>query len=219
MALKMSELVKLSNTPKSTILYYIKEGLLPEPKKVKPNVHLYDESFVERIEFIKYLQNNFHATIDQIKTLFEQNDFDFSKGFESVLNMMEILTAPSSKKLYSDEEFCTLLGISKEKLEQWVQKGALFRRDGRFSEKEREIAATLLKLERYDPDGELLNSYIEHAKALAETETKIAKEMLRSKTADRNGAAKTLFDAALVLKPYIFNMHLVNLYQKNSDEK
>ena len=41
--LKMNELVKRSNTPKSTILYYLKEGLLPEPMKDKPNFHLYDE--------------------------------------------------------------------------------------------------------------------------------------------------------------------------------
>ncbi len=41
--LKMNDLVKLSQTPKSTVLYYVKEGLLPEPVKDKPNFHLYDE--------------------------------------------------------------------------------------------------------------------------------------------------------------------------------
>ena len=43
--LKMNDLVKFSQTPKSTILYYVKEGLLPEPVKDKPNFHLYDERF------------------------------------------------------------------------------------------------------------------------------------------------------------------------------
>ncbi len=33
--LKMNDLVKFSQTPKSTILYYVKEGLLPEPVKDK----------------------------------------------------------------------------------------------------------------------------------------------------------------------------------------
>ena len=32
---KISELVKKTNVPKSTILYYIREGLLPEAKKFK----------------------------------------------------------------------------------------------------------------------------------------------------------------------------------------
>ncbi|WP_457593201.1 MerR family transcriptional regulator [Hydrogenimonas sp.] len=219
MPLKMSQLVKLSKTPKSTILYYIKEGLLPEPKKVKPNVHLYDEEYVERIKLIRYLQHNFHATIDQIKTIFRQNDFDFSKGFESVLDMIDIVTAPSSEKIYSDEAFCKLLDISKEKLDRWVERGALFRRKGGFSEKEREVATLLLTLERLDPKERLLNAYIEHAKALARTEVELAKEILETKNLSKNEAAKALFDAALVLKPYLFNMHLVHLYQNGGDER
>ena len=65
----MNDLVKLSHTPKSTVLYYVKEGLLPEPVKDKPNFHLYDEYCVELLSFIKYLQSNFNATISQIKAL------------------------------------------------------------------------------------------------------------------------------------------------------
>ena len=65
--LKMNDLVKLSQTPKSTVLYYVKEGLLPEPVKDKPNFHLYDEHCVKLLSFIKYLQSNFNATISQLK--------------------------------------------------------------------------------------------------------------------------------------------------------
>ena len=68
--LKMNDLVKFSQTPKSTILYYVKEGLLPEPVKDKPNFHLYDERCVALLAFIKYLQTNFNASISQIKDLF-----------------------------------------------------------------------------------------------------------------------------------------------------
>ena len=64
MALKMKELMALSDESKSTILYYIKEGLLPEPSKPKPNVHLYDESCVQILKFIKYLQHNFSYSIE-----------------------------------------------------------------------------------------------------------------------------------------------------------
>ena len=65
----MNGLVKLSKTPKSTVLYYVKEGLLPEPVKDKPNFHLHDEHCVKLLSFIKYLQSNFNATISQIKAL------------------------------------------------------------------------------------------------------------------------------------------------------
>ena len=49
--LKMNDLVKLSQTPKSTVLYYVKEGLLPEPVKDKPNFHLYDEYLCRVAQF------------------------------------------------------------------------------------------------------------------------------------------------------------------------
>jgi len=43
MEYKISELVEKTDVPKSTILYYIREGLLPEAKKIKSNVHRYSD--------------------------------------------------------------------------------------------------------------------------------------------------------------------------------
>ena len=43
MEYKISEVVAITNVPKSTILYYIKEGLLPEAKKLKSNFHKYSD--------------------------------------------------------------------------------------------------------------------------------------------------------------------------------
>ena len=63
MSYKMSELCELSQTPKSTILFYVKEGLLPEPVKVKDNVHQYGEDTLLMLNFIKYVQSNFHLSL------------------------------------------------------------------------------------------------------------------------------------------------------------
>ena len=62
---------------KSTILFYVKEGLLPEPEKPKPNLHLYDERCVNIVKFIKYLQSQFSYSIAQIQTIFQENEFNF----------------------------------------------------------------------------------------------------------------------------------------------
>ena len=40
--LRMADLVEATGVPKSTILYYVAEGLLPEPVRPKPNVAYYD---------------------------------------------------------------------------------------------------------------------------------------------------------------------------------
>jgi len=54
---KISELVKKTNVPKSTILYYIREGLLPEAKKLKSNVHRYNDEHIELINYILYMKS------------------------------------------------------------------------------------------------------------------------------------------------------------------
>ncbi len=212
MPLKMSQLTQLTGTPKSTILFYIKEGLLPEPQKIKPNVHLYDDDFVDRIRFIKYLQSNFNASISQIKQLMQQRDFDFSRGFEAVLDTLDLLMAPSSPVIFSAGEVCAKLDISRETLNHYLEIGAIFERNGGFSEKEVEILSILLELEKMDPDASLLHTYLKHAKTVAASEVNLAEKLLES-SHDRNSAIKSLFDATLILKPYLFNMHLVHTYQ------
>ena len=67
MEYKISEVVKLTGVPKSTILYYIKEGLLPEAKKIKSNVHRYSDEHIELIKYIKYMQHEMQASIEQIR--------------------------------------------------------------------------------------------------------------------------------------------------------
>ena len=218
MSLKMSQLVEKSQTPKSTILYYIKEGLLPEPIKVKPNVHRYPEDFVERIRFIKYLQHHFHASIDQIRALMGQEGFDPSRGFESVLRTLDLLTAPAEGARYDDAAFCEKLAVDCDTLERWLETGAIFRRDGDFSDKEVEIGRILKALEEAGVEEKLVGSYVAHARAVADTEVAVAHALLKN-GGDRNATLKTLFDATLILKPYLFDMHLVAAYRQKSGEE
>ena len=94
MKYKMSELVSQSGVSKSTILYYIKEGLLPEPEKPKPNVHLYPPKTVKILEFIKYFQQNLGYSIAQIKEILKDNRLDFSSDSNMVLKYLEAMQSP-----------------------------------------------------------------------------------------------------------------------------
>ena len=217
MALKMKDLVEATDTPKSTILYYIKEGLLPEPEKPKPNVHLYDESFIERIKFIKYLQKNFNASIDQIRELMQRKDFDPNRGYEAILQTLDLLMAPPTPKRYTKEELCEAAGIDCELLEKYLREGVIFDRGEGFSEKELEILRILKELDAADPGGELVEAYVAHARSVARTEVKLA-QCFTEKNIDANRTVKALFDATLILKPYLFNMHLFETYRRRFGE-
>ena len=89
MEYKISELVAKTNVPKSTILYYIKEGLLPEAKKLKSNVHRYNEEHIELIKYIKYMQQEMGSSIEQIKSMLQQKNQSFSSSFTMLAPLMQ----------------------------------------------------------------------------------------------------------------------------------
>lgn len=203
--LKMSDLSKLTNTPKSTILYYIKEGLLPEPLKDKPNFHLYDESNIQLIEFIKYLQINFNATISQIKSVFAQPDFDLHNPYKSLMGSLDILNSTGGERLLISE-ICSEFGITEVELEEFVEMGLINPMHGDFSAKDRDMLAILSRCDV--KEFQLLESYAEVAKSLARQEMAIGGEILMQEEGQEE-RLKHFFNILLLLKPYILNSQLV----------
>lgn len=213
--LKMNELIERSKTPKSTILYYIKEGLLPEPFKEKANLHLYSQECVEIIEFIKYLQSNFNSTIAEIKALFGHPNFDIKSPYEALLGTLELVMGASLTQIYSADELCKEFKIDQKTLEKYVKDGFLMPREGKFTAKEREILAIIMKSDKNQL--EILKAYINLAKKLAKEEVALTFKSLEGvDEASRNESLKHLFDILLIAKPYILNMHTLEFYQKEN---
>lgn len=65
--MKISELVKRTGVPKETIHFYIREGLLRKPRKSGVNSAEYNERYVNRIQLIKDLRDNYYLPIPEIK--------------------------------------------------------------------------------------------------------------------------------------------------------
>lgn len=211
MGIKMNELVRLTDTAKSTILYYVKEGLLPEPEKPKPNLHLYDERCVEIIKFIKYLQSHFDTSINEIKSIVKDGSFDFERGFEVVLETLNVIMGSAHQSSYTTEYVLKHFALSEARLQFYLEEQLLFKRDGVFTEKELEIIEILINLETQGIPHRVLKAYVEHARALAELEVACAQSYLTERPRS-NEAVKALFDTTLVLKPYLFHMHTLNAY-------
>jgi len=213
MAYKMKELMALSDESKSTILFYIKEGLLPEPQKPKPNVHLYDESCVQILKFIKYLQHNFSYSISEIKNIFQDNNFDFDGSFEMMVRSLELISGGRDNQWYTQKEFLVLLGIEEKKLREYQEKGYLFERAKGFSSKEVEVAEILERAASLGLDCSLLDAYVADAKVLAQKENEVGSKLLKDDNEAHDARYELLFDLVLTLKPYIFNMHTVETHK------
>jgi len=215
MALKMKDLMAQSDESKSTILYYIKEELLPQPSKPKPNVHLYDESCVQILKFIKYLQHNFSYSIAEIKNIFKDNNFDFDSSFEMMVRSLELISGGRDNKWYSKKEFLTLLSIDEKRLKMYQDKGYIFERAKGYSSKEVEVAEILERAEALGLDCSLLDAYVTDAKILAKKENEVGTKLLKDEQETHNARYELLFDLVLTLKPYIFNLHTVQAHQNN----
>jgi len=67
--MKIRELEKRSGIPKETIHFYIREGILPKPRKLGRNVAEYDESYIEQIDMINILREKLFLPLTLIKKI------------------------------------------------------------------------------------------------------------------------------------------------------
>jgi DNA-binding transcriptional MerR regulator len=122
--LKIRELVERTRVSKETVHYYIREGLLPKPRKRGRNIADYDESYVERIRIIKELQDNYFLPLSLIKNILKFQKK--SPEGESLLRLSSDYFRPVDRLLPSEivgeEEFRKATGIGKkwlDKMEEW----------------------------------------------------------------------------------------------------
>ena len=206
---------------KSTILFYLKEGLLPKPQKPKPNLHLYDESCINIIKFIKYMQHQFSYSIAQIKAIFSENRFDFSSDFSMLLKSLQMMSGEFDAKWYNEEDFLELSELSQKELDAYLEKGWIFKQERGFSTQELNLVQLFKNAQLLGLDDRLFDAYVKSARSLAKIEYELGSMMLERDKKEREDSQhyKVLFDSILILKPYLFNMHTIKEHQKQMEKK
>lgn len=218
MKYKMSELVKLTNIPKSTILYYIKEGLLPEPEKLKPNVHLYSTKHLELLKYIKYMQQELNCSIAKLKSIFQNQNTSFSTSTLMLIPLLEALTnLNENTKTYSKEELLKEVSVSEEELNSLIKSSVIIPiSEDKFNDRDLSILKLIENFNSVGVEIDILIEYAKHAKELAKLESKLQKSLCK-KRSDENFSTlwhiqfETLFSA----KSYIFNLHTYKEFVKN----
>lgn len=208
MEFKISEVVAKTHVPKSTILYYIKEGILPEANKIKSNVHRYNEEHIELIKYVTYMKEHFGTSNEQLRDILQNKNQSFSSSLNMITPLMNTLSAiPSDTKHYTKEAFITQFDVDKELLEKLLDDEILMPIDANdFTEKE----ASILKLVGYfnavGIEYEILKLYVFHAKALSMLEHQIQTQLCDVRN-DENFSTlwKILFETLFNAKEYIFN--------------
>ena len=121
--LRMSDLAKASGLPKSTILHYVKEGLLPEPFKTSPNMAYYDPACLDRLRLIRHLQGKHRLSLAQIKGALKENEA--GRDMAAMIQLGEVIFGAEKGPLLSLEELCAESGLAPEEVAELEERGLL----------------------------------------------------------------------------------------------
>lgn len=210
MEYKISELVALTNVPKSTILYYIREGLLPEAKKIKSNVHRYNNEHVELMAYIKYMKNDMGSSNEQIKNALQHKNQSLSSSLSMLAPLMQTLSGvhPEAKH-YTKEEFINFYNIDTKLLQQLLNDEILMPiSDDDYTDKEASIVRMIEYFKNVGLDYTLIKEYVHHAKSLAKLDCKLQTQLCDIRN-DENFSTlwKIMFETLFNAKEYLFNRH------------
>jgi DNA-binding transcriptional MerR regulator len=100
--LKIGELVRRTRVSKETVHYYVREGLLPKPRKRGRNIADYDDGYVERIRLIKELQDCYFLPLAIIKNILKHQKK--SPEGQSLLSLRREYFRPVDQLLPSEVE-------------------------------------------------------------------------------------------------------------------
>lgn len=210
---KISELVAKTNVPKSTILYYIREGLLPEAKKIKSNVHRYSDEHIELISYIKYMKEEIGSTNEQIKYALQNQNQSFSSSATMLQPLMNTLSAiPSSAEHFTKEEFIKHFNVDTMLLEELLHDGIVSPlNEDDYTDREASIINLVSYFREVGVDHSILKAYVHHAKALSELEYQMQTQLCSIRNDDNFSKLwKIMFESLFNAKNYLFNR---NTYQ------
>jgi len=118
----MKDLAAATGLPKSTILYYLAQGLLQEPERPCPNVAFYEPGAVERIKLIRQLQKHHRLSISEIREVLK--NLEAGAQPELRLELNELVFGPldrESRDPLDAQAFCAETGLTEELLGELLE--------------------------------------------------------------------------------------------------
>ncbi len=189
MGIKIGEIARRSGVPPSTIRYYVRQGLLPEPDKVNKSMAYYDEGCIEKIQAIRYLQETRYFPLSVICNILRRmNDGLSLEEAESI----EDAVFGTQGDLIEREGFLRATGLTGEELDQAEGMGLLLpyiQEPGRTRYNQEDIRFGKEILKAYlDLGGEFkdLDFYVTLGKEIMDHEQSLRKKMVRGKNKKEN---------------------------------
>jgi len=131
----MKELAEATGLPKSAILHYVAQGLLPEPVRTGPNMAYYDPACIERIKYIKTIQSRYAFPLGKIKTILARKDE--GKDVEPLLELSETIFGSPAGPSLDEAAFRDATGLSSAQIKALIESALLLPLErGRYNEQD-----------------------------------------------------------------------------------
>jgi DNA-binding transcriptional MerR regulator len=204
--LKMQDLVAATGVPKSTILHYLNEGLLPEPVKTSRNMAYYSPACVERITFIKVMQGKYRLSLAIVKQLLQ--DGKVGPELEPLLELRSVIFGrPEDQGLLDLEAFCQVTGLLAPEVEALQGAGLLLSlQPDRFDAEDLVIGRLLKRLRELGLTPAEASFYPRLAQEIVDCEMAIRDRLVKGLSLEDNATLTLeLTQGARALRPYIID--------------
>ena len=204
--LKMQELVTATGVPKSTILHYLNEGLLPEPVKTSRNMAYYSPACVERITFIKVMQSKYRLSLAIIKQILQEGKV--GSELEPLLELRSVIFGrPEDQELVDIEAFCLATGLTTLEVESLQAAGLLIPLESERYDAEDLVIGRLLKgLRELGLSPEEASFYPRLAREIVDHEMAVRDRLVKGASLEDNAMLTLeLTRGARALRPYIID--------------
>jgi DNA-binding transcriptional MerR regulator len=230
MGLKIGEIAKKSGVPPSTIRYYVRQGLLPEPDKVNKSMAYYDERCIENILAIRHLQERKYFPLSVIKNILRRMETGLSLEEAEAIEDAVFGAQPATPDNIMDKaQFLEASGLTNDELLTALKIGLMIpflQEKGRtlYNQEDVRFAREVIKkIISFGQDLHELSFYVELGKQIVDHEMNLRKVAVKGKTQQENIRVTTeISKMADLLRGYIirrlFQRRVQAVIQKSLSE-
>ena len=217
--LRMKKLSEVTGLPKSAILHYLAQGLLPEPVRTGPNMAYYDPACIERIQFIKSMQSAYSFPLSKIKLILTKKNL--GKDIAPFIELSEIVFGTNDGPIFDEMEFSNATGLDLEQVNELIENKLLLPlENGCFNQHDVAIG-------KIYADGSAMGTkvsdivfYSEAAQQIVDGEMRLRQKLTAHLPEDQDvEATKRLIKAARAVRNYVIDRAFQNRIASARDLK
>jgi DNA-binding transcriptional MerR regulator len=203
--LRMRELTEATGLPRSAILHYLAQGLLPEPMKTGRNMAYYDPACVERIGLIRQLQAKYAFPLSKIKSLLDSRDR--GKDITPFIALNEMIFGAGDKPVMDKEAFCSASGLTREQLDDLTGNGLLVPLEkGTFDGQDLSLGRIYAQALAAGVKASELAFYSEAARKIVDCEMKLRQRMTGHLSDEEDAEiTRKLVQGARMIRTYVID--------------